>query len=154
MDHSSYPTPKKIMIRPKQKVEGRNLEAVRIASRSEGETDFIYRTQDKIAEERTTESEDQRQTRSPPAINAIQVNDDGKCRQVADQVKNRSGRSNEDSNAVKGEEVSTDENKKEEHETSIHYHESGELYAEDVDQHMAVLPEIVSPAAEVTIDKI
>ena len=30
----------------------------------------------------------------------------------------------------------------------------GELYAEDVDQHMAVLPDIVTPTAEVTIDDI
>ena len=30
--------------------------------------------------------------------------------------------------------------------------ESGELYAEDVDQHMAVLPDIVTPTAEVAID--
>lgn len=69
-------------------------------------------------------------------------------------MKNRSGQSKEDSNAVKGEEVSTDETKTEEHETSIYYRESGELYAEDVDQHMAVLPEIVSPTAEITIDEI
>ena len=36
-------------------------------------------------------------------------------------------------------------------EDSMYYHESGELYAEDVDQHMAVLPEIVSSTEEVTI---
>ena len=35
---------------------------------------------------------------------------------------------------------------------STYRHESGELYAEDVDQHMAVLPDIVTPTAEVTID--
>ncbi|CAI5722015.1 unnamed protein product [Peronospora effusa] len=39
-------------------------------------------------------------------------------------------------------------------EDSMYYHESGELYAEDVDQHMAVLPEIVSSTEEVTIDYI
>ena len=33
-------------------------------------------------------------------------------------------------------------------------HKSGELYAEDVDQHMAVLPDIVMPSAEITIDDI
>ena len=33
-------------------------------------------------------------------------------------------------------------------------HESGELYAEDVDQHMAVLPDIVTSTAEVAIDDI
>ena len=33
-------------------------------------------------------------------------------------------------------------------------HESEELYAEDVDQHMAVLPDIVMPTAEVTVDDI
>ena len=33
-------------------------------------------------------------------------------------------------------------------------HESGELYAEDVDQHMAVLPDVGTPTAEVAIDDI
>ena len=33
-------------------------------------------------------------------------------------------------------------------------HQCGDLYAEDVDQHMAVLPDIVTPTAEVTIDGI
>ena len=37
---------------------------------------------------------------------------------------------------------------------STYRHEFGELYAEDVDQHMAVLPDIVTPTAEVTIDDI
>ena len=37
---------------------------------------------------------------------------------------------------------------------STYRHQSGELYAEDVDQHMAVLPDIVTPTAEVTIDDI
>ena len=32
--------------------------------------------------------------------------------------------------------------------------ESGELYAEDVDQHMAVLPEVVIPAAEISLKDI
>ena len=33
-------------------------------------------------------------------------------------------------------------------------HEYGELYAEDVDQHMAVLPDIVTPSAEVATNDI
>ena len=33
-------------------------------------------------------------------------------------------------------------------------HESGDLYAEDVDQHMAVLPDIITSTAEVAIDDI
>ena len=33
-------------------------------------------------------------------------------------------------------------------------HESGELYAEDVDQHMAVLPDILTPTAKVAINDI
>ena len=33
-------------------------------------------------------------------------------------------------------------------------HESGELYAEDVDQHMAVLHDIVTPTTEVAINDI
>ena len=36
----------------------------------------------------------------------------------------------------------------------IYYHHGGELFAEDVDQHMAVLPEVVTPMQEITIDNI
>ena len=32
--------------------------------------------------------------------------------------------------------------------------ESGELYAEDIDQHMAVLPEVVIPVAEISLENI
>ena len=32
--------------------------------------------------------------------------------------------------------------------------ESGELYADDVDQHMAILPEVVRPAAEIFLEYI
>ena len=35
---------------------------------------------------------------------------------------------------------------------SVHRHESGDLYAEDVDQYMAVLPELITSTAEFTID--
>ena len=58
-------------------------------------------------------------------------------------------------------EVKTDEDTcleddriEEEPDVSTYRHESGELYAEDVYQHMAVLPDIVLPTAEVTIDNI
>ena len=37
---------------------------------------------------------------------------------------------------------------------STYLRESGELYAEDVDQHMAVLPDVVMLTSEVTIDDI
>ena len=37
---------------------------------------------------------------------------------------------------------------------AIYRHESGELNAEDVDQHMTVLPDIVTPTAEVAINDI
>ena len=37
---------------------------------------------------------------------------------------------------------------------SVCYYESGDVYAEDVDQHMAVLPEATTSTAEVTIDAI
>ena len=35
---------------------------------------------------------------------------------------------------------------------SIHYHEGGELSAEDVEQYMAVLPEVTTSTTEITID--
>ena len=35
--------------------------------------------------------------------------------------------------------------------TPMYYHDGGELFAEDVDQHMAVLPEVVTPTHEKNI---
>ena len=37
---------------------------------------------------------------------------------------------------------------------ATYHYESGELYGEDVDQHMAVLPDIVTPTAGVAINDI
>ena len=37
---------------------------------------------------------------------------------------------------------------------STYHHKSGDLHAEDFDQHMANLPEVSTPAANVTIDDI
>ena len=37
-------------------------------------------------------------------------------------------------------------------ETPVYYHESGDLFAEDTKQHMAVLPEMSATTEEVTID--
>ena len=39
-------------------------------------------------------------------------------------------------------------------ETLLYYHDRGELFAEDVDQHMEVLPEVGTPTQEITIDDI
>ncbi|GKG59401.1 hypothetical protein Tco_0605052, partial [Tanacetum coccineum] len=39
-------------------------------------------------------------------------------------------------------------------EAPIYYHESGDLFAEEVEQHMAVLPEIQESADEIKIDDI
>ena len=33
---------------------------------------------------------------------------------------------------------------------SMYRSESGEMYDEDVDQHMAILPDVVTPAAEIS----
>ena len=60
----------------------------------------------------------------------------------------------ENSTEVKAEGMLTQENEEGTHGNTIFNHESGELYAEDVDQHMAVLPEVVSSTAEITIDDI
>ena len=38
--------------------------------------------------------------------------------------------------------------------TPVYYHDGGELFAEDVDQHMAVLPEVATPTQKLTIDDI
>ena len=37
---------------------------------------------------------------------------------------------------------------------TIYYHDGGELFAEDIDQHMEVLPEVGTPTQEITIDGI
>ena len=60
----------------------------------------------------------------------------------------------ENSTEVKAEGVLTQANEEGTQGNSTFYHESDELYAEDVDQHMAVLPEVVSSTAEITIDDI
>uniref|UniRef100_A0AAV1T816 Reverse transcriptase n=1 Tax=Peronospora matthiolae TaxID=2874970 RepID=A0AAV1T816_9STRA len=36
----------------------------------------------------------------------------------------------------------------------MYHHDAGELFAEDVDQHLAVLPEVVTPTQDITIDDI
>ena len=36
----------------------------------------------------------------------------------------------------------------------MYYHDGSDLFAEDMDQHMAVLPEVVTPTQEITIDDI
>ena len=38
--------------------------------------------------------------------------------------------------------------------TPMSYHDGGELFGEDVDQHMTVLPEVGTPTQEMTIDNI
>jgi len=43
---------------------------------------------------------------------------------------------------------------KESPDTSIFSHERGELYTEDVDQHMVVLPEVTTPTTEVSINDV
>ena len=48
----------------------------------------------------------------------------------------------------------TEGNEEGKHWNSTNHHESGELHAEDVDQHMVVLPEIILSTAEITIDDI
>ena len=47
-----------------------------------------------------------------------------------------------------------DDRIEEEPDVSTYCHESSQLYAEDVDQHMAVLPDIATPTSEVRIDDI
>ena len=37
---------------------------------------------------------------------------------------------------------------------SIYYHDGGELFAEDVDQHIIVLPKVCTPTQEITLDNI
>ena len=39
-------------------------------------------------------------------------------------------------------------------ELPIYRHKNGDLYAEDVDQHMAMLPEVTECTTEITIDDI
>ena len=55
---------------------------------------------------------------------------------------------------LKGGGMLTKENGKGKHGSLIYYHESGEIYADDVDQHMAVLLEVASSTAEINLDDI
>ena len=40
------------------------------------------------------------------------------------------------------------------HSTSLYYHEGGELFAKDVEQHLSVLPEGATSSTEITIDNV
>ena len=55
---------------------------------------------------------------------------------------------------LKAEQITPIAGEEEVNERSSHYHESGVLFAEDVGQHMAVLPEVDVKQDEVTIDHI
>ena len=37
---------------------------------------------------------------------------------------------------------------------SVYYHEGGELFADDIEQHMAVLLEVATSSTEITIDDV
>ena len=93
---------------------------------------------------------DDRSTRVLPVVNMIQEQtaSDG----AGDQSKKDAGPSSD----VKtdNEPGPEDDRIEEEPDVSTHRHESGKLYAEDVDPHMAVLPDMVMPTSEVTIDDI
>ena len=93
---------------------------------------------------------DHRSTSVLPRGNTIQ--DQTTNDRAVDQSQKEAGLSPD----VKTEEEPCPENDRieEELDVSTYRHESGELYAKDVDQHLAVLPEIVTSTAEVTIDGI
>ena len=55
---------------------------------------------------------------------------------------------------MKDEGMSTEEDEEVRHENLSYDHENGELYAEDVSQHMIVLPEVALFKAEITVDDI
>ena len=55
---------------------------------------------------------------------------------------------------MKDEGMSTEEDEEVRHENLSYDHENGELYAEDVSQHMIVLPEVALSTAEITVDDI
>ena len=67
------------------------------------------------------------------------------------EVHNQATRLDDDMEAVRidGEEMGYDAP-----DESTYYHEEGELFAEDVEQHMAVLPEVTTSTTEMTIDDV
>ena len=172
VDHPSYPTPKKILTRPTKNVEEKSMETVKIASRSGDEGLNTCGGVNKITEEDEIEGEmpsrlainmiKETQSATPKHDQVIdhdlaEANSDPMIIDRDSKFTDQDFRSvnlAENSTEVKAEGMLTQENEEGTLGNSIFYHESGELYAEDVDQHMAVLPEVVSSTAEITIDDI
>ena len=85
MDHPSYLTPKKILIRPKKEVEGKVVERVKIASPSDDECAILSGIGDIIVEDKVIEDSNQQPAQSPFVVNAIKRTPDD------DQVQDLSG---------------------------------------------------------------
>ena len=131
----------KILIRPKEEAKEYSMEAVRIASRSGGESTTTYKIQDKTAEERC---EDQRLPQTSPVISMIQgVQEFDKAReqvndqsyelnaasggnenlQVVDHAQDRSKRLDGNPAIIEDESIMIEDTKEAKPENSIYYHE-------------------------------
>ena len=180
VDHPPYSTPTKILSRPKQENVAMNgpIGPEEVVTRSEPKLPIVDTIAGKSEEDRVhtepredeltfiemddakcsndglpdlidTQQVDPRSTSARLLVHTIQM-------KTTDDVADDSRSATKPSPGLTIEEAARPQGNelKIEPDLSIHRHESGELYAEDVDQHMTVLPEIVTPTAEITINDI
>ena len=93
---------------------------------------------------------DHRSTSVLPLVNILQEQktNDGAYNQLKDETEQSPEIKNYEDTCLEEDRIDEDPD------VSTYSHEIGELYAEDEDRHMEVLPDIVTPTVEVTIDDI
>ena len=166
VDHPTYPTPKKILTRPKLEDQARVKPHATIETPPVEEVIEHGDVQDRIEEFNCPDQDDRRSARieefncpdrvdrrsakSPAVISTIRpIEDDDPILDTA------SGANyTPDEVTIKERMSEKADQEQESPDASIYSHESGELYAEDVDQHMVVLPEVITPITEVSIDDV
>ena len=183
MDHPTYEKPTRILMRPKRESDDVK-DPIDFTSLSETDSNTIYDLQDECTGGWINEDKDGKSTIRSSAVSAVRKTPEQSgevdvvaeeaitheadheitgllqghytCQPDAIKVENRemhnqSTRLNDDAeSATIDNEVTEDDTPDE----SIYYHEGGELFAEDVEQHIAVMPEVTTSTTEITIDDV
>ena len=175
VDHPTYPTPKKILTRPNvdeqektKPPETIETHAATIETHAVEEeiehgdvhdrieefncSDEADRRSARIKEFNCSDQVDRRSAKSPAVISTIRPIEDDDL--ILDKDKVAGANYTPEKVTIKEQMSKKADQEQESPDASIYSHESGELYAEDVDQHMVVLPEVITPITEVSIDDV
>ena len=142
VDHPQYPTPTKILGRPRKDTEEKVTATAKIIYQSEEESSIdadLSKAQVAIATAKEIGEGDRESDR-------------GNKSPIVDRELDRSDQTLIDTQiAVANTELPSGQLAPDD---SVYYHESGDLFAEDGEQHLAVLPEVATSTEEVTMEDI